>query len=509
MYTALYRKWRPLTFDDVISQPHITSALKNQIRSSRTAHAYLFTGSRGTGKTTCARILAKAVNCINPVNGNPCLECEICRNADLSALTDIIEIDAASNNGVDDVRDLRDSILYTPEQCRFKVYIIDEVHMLSASAFNALLKIMEEPPAYVRFILATTEIHKVPATILSRCQRFDFRRISSGDISERLMHIASAENIDLDESAADLIAKIADGGMRDAISLLDQCSAFDKTITAQTVSLASGTAGSKDITELLCAVTEKNPAEALIIIDKLYSLSKDMQRLCNELTMQFRNLMLIKSSVCDVNILSCMPDELEILKSLSGKYTLIQILEKLKILQECCSVLPKSINKRTELEMCVIELCMEHKSAEPVAVKASEPVVVRTPEPVIRSAQPKTSNKELKQSDFKQMKIWADILSEFEKLNPALTGALSQSKAFVNDVADTVLIMAQNPFFITLFKNNEENRRSLQSIISRFTGKHYAIIAKCTASADTGQKEAVKLIRKASLEGIPVEAEND
>ena len=222
MYKALYRKWRPLTFDDVISQQQTTETLKNQITSEKTAHAYLFTGSRGTGKTTCARILAKAVNCRSMKDGNPCLECDICRDADTGALTDIIEIDAASNNGVDDIRDLRDGAVYMPERGKYKVYIIDEVHMLSPSAFNALLKIMEEPPAYVKFILATTEIHKVPATIASRCQRYDFRRIKPDDIASRLTYIAQQENIDLTPDGAALIARLADGGMRDAVSLLDR-----------------------------------------------------------------------------------------------------------------------------------------------------------------------------------------------------------------------------------------------------------------------------------------------
>lgn len=320
MYMALYRKWRPLTFDDVISQSHITETLKNQIKNSRTAHAYLFTGSRGTGKTTCARIFAKAVNCLDPKDGNPCLECEICRNADMSALTDIIEIDAASNNGVDDIRELREGSLYTPEHCKYKIYIIDEVHMLSQSAFNALLKVMEEPPPYVKFILATTEIHKVPATILSRCQRFDFRRILPEDISKRLLYIAEQENIQTDPAAAALIAKLADGGMRDAISLLDQCSAFSERITTETVSLASGTADRHYISDILSAICRCDAASALKSVSELYFMSKDMQRLCDELSVQFRNLMLIKSSVTDTGILSCMLMNLKCLKHLQIQF---------------------------------------------------------------------------------------------------------------------------------------------------------------------------------------------
>ncbi|MBQ8377590.1 MAG: DNA polymerase III subunit gamma/tau, partial [Oscillospiraceae bacterium] len=225
MYQALYRKWRPMTFDDVVGQPHITSTLKNQIKNNKVAHAYLFTGSRGTGKTTCARIFAKTINCLNPKDGSPCLECEICKAADKGVLNDIIEIDAASNTGVDDIREIRDSAAFLPEICKYKVYIIDEVHMITPNAFNAFLKILEEPPAHVKFIFATTEDHKVLPTITSRCQGFKFNRIQTNDIVERLMYIASQENIQLDKNAASLVAKLSDGGMRDALSLLDQCAA--------------------------------------------------------------------------------------------------------------------------------------------------------------------------------------------------------------------------------------------------------------------------------------------
>lgn len=508
MYTALYRKWRPLTFDDVISQPHITSTLQNQIRTSRTAHAYLFTGSRGTGKTTCARILAKAVNCINPSDGNPCLDCEICRNAELSALTDIIEIDAASNNGVDDIRELRDGILYTPEHCKYKVYIIDEVHMLSASAFNALLKIMEEPPPYIKFILATTEIHKVPATILSRCQRFDFRRILPEDISARLMYIASQENILLEQDASELIARLADGGMRDAISLLDQCSAFDEKITVQTVSLASGTADRHYIFDIISAIAKNNPSDALGVIDTLYSMSKDMQRLCDEISVQFRNLMLLKASVSDVSILSCMPDELEILKKLASELDLNTILAKLQILQDCSARLAKCINKRTETEMCIIKLCMNLQPTVPQQpVQPPQPVPVQTESRPAPAPAPVQNESKIKQEDFKSLRCWADILSEFSKTSPAVVGTLANSRAYVNDIANAVLIMAENHFFITLFKSNPENRKNLENIVEKLTGKRYTIMAKCNVKPDEKQKDAVKLIEKASNDGIEIEAE--
>ena len=292
MYQALYRKWRPRSFDDVISQPHITTALRNQIREGRTAHAYLFTGSRGTGKTTCARILAKAVNCEHRTpEGNPCLSCDICRDAERGALSDIIEIDAASNNSVEDIRDLREGTVYLPERCRFKVYIIDEVHMLSPSAWGALLKVMEEPPEYVKFILATTEIHKVPATIISRCQRYDFHRIRSNDIAARLEYIAGQEQLSLEPEAAQLIAHLADGGMRDALSLLDQCASGGEAITPQLVTQAAGAAGRDSVFAILKAIQDQDAPKALEVTGALYDQSKDMGRLCDELLEQLRNMM--------------------------------------------------------------------------------------------------------------------------------------------------------------------------------------------------------------------------
>ena len=373
MYKALYRKWRPLTFDDVISQQHITDTLKNQIINGKTAHAYLFTGSRGTGKTTCARILAKAVNCQHLQNGSPCLECEICRDADAGALSDIIEIDAASNNGVDDIRDLREGTVYTPEKCTYKVYIIDEVHMLSPSAFNALLKIMEEPPAYVKFILATTEIHKVPATITSRCQRYDFRRIKTEDIAKRLLYISEKENIKLSEDGANLIAKLADGGMRDALSLLDQCSVCAENITSAEVSTIAGIAGRDYLYELLEAFPKEDTAAAMKITSSLHSMSKDLTRLCEELIMQLRNIMLIK--LMDdkaAELIVCMPEEFERLKKISELYSLEAVMEKIEVLQECRERMTKVLNKRVEFEMALIRICRNITINNAVSIDNSE-----------------------------------------------------------------------------------------------------------------------------------------
>ena len=294
MYRAFYRKYRPSTFTDVVGQEHITKTLENAVKTGKTSHAYLFTGSRGTGKTSCAKILAKAVNCINSDNGNPCNECEICKGIDLGAILDIIEIDAASNNGVDNIRDLREEANFTPANAKYRVYIIDEVHMLSIGAFNALLKTLEEPPAHVIFILATTEVHKLPSTILSRCQRFDFKRIPPEAIAERLKEVAEKENLQLSQDGAILIARIADGAMRDALSLLDRCSSYEGVIDSAAVANSAGLAGREHIFELCNCIIEKDAAKALEVVNKLYNDSCDMERLITELTSHFRNLMVSK-----------------------------------------------------------------------------------------------------------------------------------------------------------------------------------------------------------------------
>ena len=297
MYQALYRKYRPQTFDDVVGQQAVTQTLKTQLQSGKLSHAYLFTGSRGTGKTSSAKILAKAVNCENPQDGNPCNYCSACRAIDSGACMDVLEIDAASNNGVDNVRDLRDDAIYTPSQVKMRVYIIDEVHMLSISAFNALLKIIEEPPKHLLFILATTELHKVPATILSRCQRFSFRRISQEDIAARLQYVAYEENIDLDASAARILARLADGGMRDGLSLLDQCaSATEGELNADKVYACLGIAGIHECGKLMERIAQQDSAGALEILNRLYANGKDLGALLDELACLTRDFMVLKTA---------------------------------------------------------------------------------------------------------------------------------------------------------------------------------------------------------------------
>ena len=296
MYQALYRKWRPKVFSDVIGQEHITETLKKQVAEGRTSHAYLFTGTRGTGKTTCAKILAKAVNCEHPVNGDPCCQCPSCLGLESGSFLDVLELDAASNNGVDQVRALRDEAIYAPANVKKRVYIVDEVHMLSTAAFNALLKILEEPPAHLMFILATTELHKVPATILSRCQRYSFKRILPKDIAQRLTYVAGQEHIDLTADGAELLSRLADGALRDGLSLLDQCAAAGGTVDSRAVLEVLGLAGNLQTAQLMRHILDRNVQAALLLLNELYAGGKDVGAVLGELSTLTRDLLLRKTA---------------------------------------------------------------------------------------------------------------------------------------------------------------------------------------------------------------------
>ena len=356
MHLALYRKYRSATFDEVISQEHITTTLKNQIKAGTPAHAYLFTGSRGTGKTTCAKLMAKAVNCLSPVDGNPCGECESCK-AIAAGCPDIIEMDAASNNGVDDVRALRDEVMYAPTVCRYKVYIIDEVHMLSSQAFNALLKTIEEPPPHVIFILATTEIHKVPATIASRCQQFRFSRIDVEESTKRLCEIAKKENVNITEDAARLISRLSDGGMRDAVSLLDQCISVSADIDEETVRTTAGIAGTEHLFTLAQCIHEQNAPEALKILDELHNQSKDLMLLLDELLSHFRNLCILSATNSDFSLIPAGSGTRNDLARQTKEFTLGERMRCMDILQDCIARTPKTAKRKTVAEMCLIRLC--------------------------------------------------------------------------------------------------------------------------------------------------------
>ncbi len=358
MYQALYRKYRPQTFDDVVGQLAVTQTLKTQLNSGRLSHAYLFTGSRGTGKTSSAKILAKAVNCTNLQDGNPCNCCEACKSIDAGTCMDVLEIDAASNNGVDNVRDLRDDAVYTPSQVKMRVYIIDEVHMLSISAFNALLKIIEEPPEHLLFILATTELHKVPATILSRCQRFSFRRISQEDIAARLQYVAYQEQIDLDDSAARVLARLADGGMRDGLSLLDQCaSATTGELTAQKVYSCLGIAGVQECGKLMTCIAEHDTAGALSMLNRFYAEGKDMGALLDELACLTRDLMVIRTAPKEgITMLSGVASDEEVMR-LSEAFSGGELARMMGVIQQTAAGFTRSASRRMDTELCIVSLC--------------------------------------------------------------------------------------------------------------------------------------------------------
>ena len=356
MYQALYRKWRPQTFDQVVGQQHITETLKNQVKTGRLSHAYLFIGTRGTGKTTCARILAKAVNCEHPVNGNPCGVCPACRGISDGSVLDVVELDAASNNGVDNVRALREEAVFTPASVRKRVYIIDEVHMLSASAFNALLKILEEPPEHLMFILATTELQKVPATILSRCQRHSFRRIDTPDIAEYLEYIAKQENFKLSHEAAVLIARLADGGVRDALSLLDQCSA-SATIDLEAVYSAMGLAGNRRTAQLMSGILDHDTDKTLRDFNSMWMDGKDPATLLTELSGLLRDTLMTHVAPKGARSLISGGYDDTTLGELSGRMTTEEIICAMETVQKYTASMRESTSPKTTAELCLVSLC--------------------------------------------------------------------------------------------------------------------------------------------------------
>lgn len=523
VYEALYRKWRPQTFDDIVAQPHITTTLRNQILRNKTAHAYLFTGSRGTGKTTSARIFAKAVNCLHPQNGNPCLECELCKDAEAGTLTDIIEIDGASNNGVDEVRNLRENAVFMPVRCRYKIYIIDEVHMMSAGAFNALLKMIEEPPSYVKFLFATTEIHKVPATILSRCQRFDFRRILPADIAARLQYVASQEAFSITDAAADRIARISDGGMRDALSLLDQCAAVTDAIDIGTVEEAVGIAGSESVFAVLDAIAEKNASSALQIVDQLYRQSKDMTRFADELSQQLRSVMMLKSATSAPEILQCMPTDLERLKTLAERMPMGMVLAALDAIRQCCDRMTRSGSRRMELEMTLIRICGEVRQEQGDIKALSERIAALETQlasllkqgvrPASLQTQPKSRRDEAParnlqveaapdEKTYVPVKCWPTILERFDEVNPSVSGLLQGSVAYANEDKGILLLIVRNRLFKKLFTSSDA--AALGQSAFQVTGKKYAIRYKCEET-DAEQTSAVdQLLQRAQASGLEV-----
>ena len=369
MHQALYRKWRPQVFDDVYGQEHITSVLKYEAEHAAFSHAYLFCGSRGTGKTTCAKILAKVVNCENPVGGNPCGVCAACQAIDSGAATDVLEMDAASNNGVDDIRDIRDEVVYSPSSLRYRVYIIDEVHMLSASAFNALLKTLEEPPAHVLFILATTELHKLPATIISRCQRFDFRRIATETLVKRLTFIAEQEKISLDPEAARMLAKLAQGGMRDAISLLELCAGVKREVTPAIVSESVGLTGRDAMLATVNAVADRNYDLLFAQIDEVVRSSKDLAVFWQDVISLYRDMLVVKTTKSAATYLDLTDHEFEQLQAVTGRFRKETLVYHCKLLEDAFFAMQKAnAVKRILAEMTLVRMCDESLDQSPEAM---------------------------------------------------------------------------------------------------------------------------------------------
>ncbi len=517
----LYRKWRPRCFSDVAGQEHITSTLSNEIVSGKVSHAYLFTGSRGTGKTTCAKIFAKAVNCLHPVNGDPCNECEICRGIDDGTILDVIELDAASNNGVDNIRDIIEESNFTPVNAKYRVYIIDEVHMLSTGAFNALLKTLEEPPEHVKFVLATTEVHKIPSTILSRCQRFDFHRITPEAIAKRVKYVAEQENIEIEDSACYHIAKIADGALRDALSLLDRCSGMGGVITVNDVSAAAGLAQKEYLFSLVDCVKDRDISSAFDLIDKLHNDSCDMERLCTELLNHFRNLLIFKTVKNPENLIICVDEDMANYKNQAADFTLESILYCLGVIEQGLIALKNSINKRIETEMTVVRLCSPELSNDNSAlierIERLEKMMENgvkieakpQNQPVKKEAEatpsfkdeekplpppPPPENENVSDTQDVPFSAWGDVIKEVSLTDIPLTGILAGSSAFIR--GDHILIKCENPTFPQFIKTGL-HAGALRDAITKVTGRKYRLgIYRSAENTSQAKDPLADLIKK-------------
>lgn len=567
MYHVLYRKWRPQTFDDVSGQEHITTTLQKEVSTGRLNHAYLFTGSRGTGKTTCAKILSKAANCLNPQNGNPCGECEICRGIDDGSVLDVVEMDAASNRGIGDVRSIIDEVQFKPAnpKCRYRVYIVDEVHMLTTEAFNALLKTLEEPPEHVIFILATTEVHKLPQTILSRCQRFDFHRIPTRAIADRLLYVAQQEDVVLSDSAAILIASVADGALRDALSLLDRCIAISTNIDDEVVRNAAGLARKTYLYDLAAAVINKNTEKSLDIIDRLYAESKDMSRLCEELLSHFRALMLIKSVRNPRDILVMSDEEFDEAQTQADYLSLADIVYYMDVLSRSYQRMGHGTGDRTEFEMAMVKLSSAELdgtyealtaritalekavkrgikvSAEPLVSpkradeqtadeqpKAVAPEVSKEPQapdeieepkqeeepahksaPVAKPAPKVTVQQTAKSSadideiyrNAKPFPEWVDVVGNLKEFSRAIAAAFAGSFAYVS--GNYLLIDTSNEMAFELLKQGSR-REEVRKIILETTGRVYKLGPYKRVREEKKQEDSLEVFKK-SLEGTGVE----
>jgi DNA polymerase-3 subunit gamma/tau len=526
-YLALYRKWRPMVFEDVVEQEHVVKTLKNSINSGRIAHAYLFSGTRGTGKTTMAKIFSRAVNCINPKDGDPCNECEICKGILNGSLLDVIEIDAASNNGVDNVRELRDEVIYTPSKAKYKVYIIDEVHMLSTGAFNALLKTLEEPPSHVIFILATTEPHKLPATILSRCQRFDFRRITAVNIAKRIEYIAGESGIDINEEASRLIAKLSDGALRDAISILDQCiSLGNKELTYEDVLNVVGLVTDTFIVEMVDDIKNRDVGKVLEAVDKLVMEGKDISQFVSELVIYYRNLLICSSVSNPKDIIDVQEDSLQKMKEQLNGLERFEIMSIIKELSSLEGALKWSAHPRILLEAALIKLC--EGRANPAELGMMERIQVlekrineimekgiAVPGHVDNSHKARElgntdkasetdvkirEKKGTKAASIKGLEVWGDVLKELKDMGRmVLYTNLLDSKVIEISSKVVGIVFKGGCSFNKMYVSKAENLEVVESCLSKCLGKDVRV--KCLdeeESVETSRKEEKdELIEKA------------
>jgi len=551
MYRVLYRKWRPAVFDDVAGQEHITITLKNELKTQRINHAYLFTGSRGTGKTTCAKILSKAVNCLDLREGNPCGICENCRCIESDSTLDVIEMDGASNRRIDDIRGIIDEVQFTPAKVKRRVYIIDEVHMLTAEAFNALLKTLEEPPAHVVFILATTEVHKLPLTIMSRCQRFDFHRINPVDISKRLRFIAQEENINISDEALMLIAAIADGALRDALSLLDRCMGLSSDITDQTVASAVGLAQQAYLFDLADCCIDKKCEQALSMLHRLYNESKNMERLCDELANHFRNLMMIKTVKKPRDMVVMSDADFKTAEIQAERIMLPEIVYIMDVLQCAYEKMSKGASNKIEMEIALIKLTSQVLKTDNESlltrIAALERLVnkltadlrplaagkLNSDESVLPQNQKPESVKSLYEgsgsqyegsADFNQGKSeykklqtpqnlyedavkfnqWADVINSLKQYSRAIAAAFEGTNAYVS--GNYILIESDTDIPFQLLKQSAQ-RDKMRVVLKEVTGKEYRLgpYNKPSSQQEDSSDPLNELIAQIQGSGIEVE----
>lgn len=522
MHQALYRKWRPQTFDDVCGQEHITSILRYEAEHQSFSHAYLFCGSRGTGKTTCAKILAKVVNCESPVNGSPCGKCEACRAIDSGAATDVLEMDAASNNGVDNIRDIRDEVVYSPSALRYRVYIIDEVHMLSVSAFNALLKTLEEPPEHVIFILATTELQKLPATIISRCQRFDFRRISTETLMDRLIYIAKEEGISLDVEAARMLAKLAQGGMRDAISLLELCAGGQRAVTVEAVESCVGLTGREAMLATVNAVAEKNYDLLFAQIAEVVRSSKDIAVFWQDLISLYRDMLVVKTTSNSAAYLDLTDHEAKRLCLTAEHFRKETLVYHCKLLEDAFFAMQKTnAVKRIVAEMTLVRMCDEALDSSPEAllsrialledqlargsvrvveevqsppteehamrmtpvlsatefdVTPSSPAAPKQPptaKPMPKSAEsPKDTGTGVEKRVLRNLRSWMEVVERISRLAPMEASFVKTARAYTLENG-AVLVRFENAFGMQMMERSDSRdrlRAALSTVLRREIG---------------------------------------